>query len=55
MASPRDPGQFSVFATCPVVISVHIQTIANQGKKRPGTRVSFVAEDVFHGFIAVAL
>src|SRR5271157_4876907 len=30
MASPRDPGRFPVFATCPVVISAHSQTIANQ-------------------------
>ena len=36
MASPRDPGRFPVFATCPVVISAHSQTIANQGEKKAG-------------------
>jgi hypothetical protein len=38
MASPRDPGRFPVFATCPVVISAHSQTIANQGEKKDGHR-----------------
>ena len=36
MASPRDPGRFPVFATCPVVISAHSQTIVNQGEKKAG-------------------
>ena len=36
MASPRDPSRFPVFATCPVVISAHSQTIANQREKKAG-------------------
>jgi len=33
----------------------HSQTIVDQGEKKGGAlRLSFVAEDVFHGFIAVA-
>src|SRR5271157_1453815 len=33
MAS-RGKGRFSVFATCPVVILAHSQTIADQGEKK---------------------
>ena len=36
MAGPRDPGRFPVFATCPVVILAHSQTIADQGEKKDG-------------------